>query len=343
MGNGKDLKILKRQPLISGEVKVFTATLESIKLAGIIIRKGGLVAFPTETVYGLGADALNPMAVARIFEVKNRPRFDPIIVHVNSLADIEWLCLKVDDRARRLMEKFWPGPLTLTLPKSPIVPDIVTAGLPTVAVRMPSHPVALELIKEAGTPIAAPSANLFGYLSPTTAEHVREQIGNKIDLILDGGKCPVGVESTVVSFVRKEPMLLRPGGLPLEDIERIIGKVKIPRSDPKRPQSPGQLPRHYSPRTPLQLKTGEIVLEKGKKIGFLAFTPKETLPYEMVEVLSPKGDLREAAANLFSCLHKLDKAGVDIIYAEPIPEEGLGRAIMDRLRRAAVKYIPSLE
>lgn len=316
-------------------MRILKATPQSIKEASIVIQKGGLVAFPTETVYGLGADALNPLAVARIFEVKNRPRFDPIIVHINTLLDIERLCLKMDERAKILMERFWPGPLTLVLPKSQVVPDIVTAGLSTVAVRMPSHPVALELIKEAGTPIAAPSANLFGHLSPTTAEHVKEQIGSKIDLILDGGKCPVGVESTVISFSKKEAQLLRPGGLPLEDIEKIIGKVKIPKSIPKKPQSPGQLLHHYSPKTPLRLKTPETVFENGKKIGLLAFTPpKETSQYEIVEVLSQKGDLREAAVNLFSCLHKLDKAGLDIIYAEPVPEVGLGRAIMNRLRKA---------
>ncbi|MBU4265966.1 MAG: threonylcarbamoyl-AMP synthase [Candidatus Altiarchaeales archaeon] len=318
---------------------ILPATSEDIKRAADIIREGGLVAFPTETVYGLGADALNPHAVARVFEVKNRPHFDPMIVHINSLACIEQLCLKVDERARRLMERFWPGPLTLVLPKSQVVPDIVTAGLPTVAVRMPSHPVALELIKEAGTPIAAPSANLFGHLSPTSAEHVREQVGSKVDLILDGGKCPVGVESTVISLTEKEALLLRPGGLSLEDTERVIGKVKIPKSNPKRPQSPGQLLRHYSPKTPLRLLTEEIVFENGKRIGFLAFTPpEETLSYEMVEVLSPRGDLREAAANLFSCLHRLDKAGLDIIYAEPVSEGGLGRAIMDRLCRASREY-----
>ena len=315
---------------------ILTATSENIKKAAESIHEGGLVAFPTETVYGLGADSLNPLAVARIFEVKNRPRFDPIIVHINTLSDIERLCLKVDERAKILTERFWPGPLTLVFPKSSIIPGIVTAGLTNVAVRMPAHPVALELIKEAGTPIAAPSANLFGRLSPTTADHVRGQMGSRIDLILDGGKCPVGVESTVISLAGKDALLLRSGGLPLEYVEEVIGKVKIPKPNPKKPQSPGQLPCHYSPKTPLRLKTSEIVFENGKRIGYLAFTPpKKTLSYEVVEVLSPMGDLCEAAANLFSCLHRLDKAGLDIIYAEPVPESGLGRAIMDRLRRAA--------
>ncbi len=318
---------------------------EVLKKAALIIKRGGLVVFPTETVYGLGACAFNSKAVAKIFEVKQRPHFDPIIVHIADFKHLEHLCMKVDDRARRLAESFWPGPLTLVLLKSRMVPDIVTAGLSTVAVRMPSHPVALGLIKEAGVPIAAPSANLFGHLSSTTAEHVRQQMGSKVDLIIDGGRCPIGVESTVIYLAEKEAILLRPGGLPLEDIEKVIGKVKIPNSDPKKPLSPGQLPRHYSPRTPLQLKTtGEIVFEKGKKIGFLAFTlPKKSLPCEVVEVLSPTGDLQEAAANLFSCLHKLDKAGLDVIYAEPLPEVGLGRAIMDRLRRASSKNDQNME
>lgn len=311
-------------------------TQEIIKEAAAIIRKGGLVTFPTETVYGLGADALNPLAVVRIFEVKNRPRFDPLIVHIADFSSVEKLCSSVDERARKLMEKFWPGPLTLVLPKTQVVPDIVTAGFPTVAIRMPAHPVALRLIEEAGTPIAAPSANPFGYLSPTTAEHVREQVGKKVDLILDGGKCPIGVESTVIELTGKEPLLLRPGGLPIEEIEKVIGKVKISTTSPK-PRSPGQLTRHYSPRTPIRiLKDRKFEVKTGKRVGLLSFkSPKKSLPYEVVEILSPQGDLQEAAANLFSCLHKLDRAGLDIIFAEPVPEVGLGRAIMDRLYKAA--------
>nr|MBC8520689.1 threonylcarbamoyl-AMP synthase [Methanomicrobia archaeon] len=271
---------------------------EGIKKAAKIIKSDGLVAFPTETVYGLGADAFNPHAVARIFEVKNRPRFDPIIVHIADFSETERLWSYVDKRAEELMEKFWPGPLTLALPKSDIVPDIVTAGLSTVAVRMPSHPVALNLIKEAGTPIAAPSANPFGYLSPTSAEHVREQLGAKIELILDGGKCPVGVESTVILLAEKKPLLLRHGGIALEDIENIIGNVEIAPPTSARPQSPGQLPRHYSPRTHIKLLTGKSERE-GKKVGLFAFTPpSQKEDYEVVEVLSSTGDLVEAAANL---------------------------------------------
>ncbi len=315
---------------------ILTATSENIKKASEIIREGCLVAFPTETVYGLGADALNPLAVARVFEVKGRPNFDPLIVHISFPEDVERLCLKADKMARTLMERFWPGPLTLVLPKSEIVPDIVTAGLPTVAVRMPSHPVALELIKEADTPIAAPSANLFGYLSPTTVEHVKEQLGDKIDLILDGGRSPIGVESTVLLLASGKAHLLRPGGLALEEIEKVIGEVKIHTPDSLSPLSPGQLPRHYSPQTPIRLiSPAKIEFEKGKKVGLLAFTPLKTnIPCEVVEILSHEGDIVEAAANLFPCLYRLDKAGLDIIYAEPVPEIGLGRAIMDRLYKA---------
>jgi L-threonylcarbamoyladenylate synthase len=314
--------------------KVLKPTEDALKRAASVIREGGLVAFPTETVYGVGANVFDARAVARIFEVKQRPRFDPIIVHIADFKDIKRLCSRIDERVRILTEKFWPGPLTLVLPKSDIVPDIVTAGLETVAVRMPSHPVAIELIKKAKVSIAAPSANLFGRLSPTTAEHVVEQIGEEIDLIIDGGKSPIGVESTVLELTY-EPTILRPGGLPVEEIEEVIGKVRIIAIS-KRPRSPGQLPRHYSPRTPLKiLKDRKFNLPEGVKAGLLAFKPpKDKLPFEVVEVLSSSGDLPEAAANLFSALHKLDGYRFDIIYAEPVPEIGVGRAIMDRLRKA---------
>ncbi len=200
---------------------------ELIHHAAEIIKRGGIVAFPTETVYGLGADAFNPLAVARIFEVKRRPSFDPLIVHVANPADVKKLVKEIPSNAKKLIERFWPGPLTVVLLKEEDIPDIVTAGLPTLAIRMPSHPMALSLIKESNSPIAAPSANPFGYLSPTTAEHVREQLGDQVDLILDGGPCPVGVESTIVSFLEERPRLLRPGGVSLEEIESIIGKVEI--------------------------------------------------------------------------------------------------------------------
>ena len=319
--------------------QVLKASEENLKIAAEVIRKGGLVAFPTETVYGLGGDTFNPDAVARIFEVKERPSFDPIIVHIADFDDIRRLCKKVDERAKILAERFWPGPLTIVLKKSEKVPDIVTAGLDTVAVRMPSHPVARKLIEYSKTPIAAPSANLFGRLSPTTAEHVKEQLGDRIDIIIDAGRCPVGVESTVIDLT-KEPTILRLGGTPVEEIEKVIGRVRILTHSDK-PRSPGQLSKHYSPKTPLRIIKEKVVIEHGKKAGLLAFRqPDDEIAkrFEKIEVLSNSDDLnealRQAAQNLFSALHRLDKANLDVIYAERVPEIGLGKAIMDRLRKA---------
>jgi len=309
----------------------------AIVRAARIIQQGGIVAFPTETVYGLGADAFNPLAVARVFEVKRRPYFDPLIVHVANPSDVEDLVKEIPPSAKKLIERFWPGALTIVLLREENIPDIVTAGLPTVAIRMPNHPMALSLIKESNCPIAAPSANLFGYLSPTTAEHVWDQLGDQVDLILDGGPCPVGVESTIVSFLEEKPRLLRPGGVSLEEIESIIGKVGTsPIED--RPTAPGMLPKHYSPRTPIVLDWSgkNLDLYKDKNIGLLVFQePKDNPKFHSMEVLSKTGDLREAAANLFAAIRRLDALNLDLIVAKPIPEIGLGRAIMDRLRRAS--------
>src|SRR4030043_222025 len=212
---------------------------ELIQHAAEIIRRGGIVAFPTETVYGLGADAFNPLAMARIYEVKRRPYFDPLIVHVANHTDLEKFDKEIPSNAKKLIERFWPGPLTVVLLKKEEIPDIVTAGLPSVAIRMPNHPMALSLIKESKCPIAAPSANPFGYLSPTTAEHVRDTLGDQVDVILDGGPCPVGVESTIVSFLEGGPRLLRPGGGSLEEIESIIGKVEVSPKEEGKPSAPG--------------------------------------------------------------------------------------------------------
>jgi len=320
--------------------KILKATQEAIAAAASLIRGGEVVAFPTETVYGLGADCFNPRAVAKIFEVKERPHFDPLIVHIAQKEGWRELASSGDRRVEALTERFWPGPLTLVLPKREVVPDIVTSGLPTVAVRMPSHPVALALIKEAKTPIAAPSANLFGRLSPTSAEEVAEQLKERIPLILDGGRCPVGVESTIISLLEDPPRLLRPGGVPVEEIEMTIGEgVKKESSSSTAPQSPGQLPSHYAPRTPLRLLEERCEAPQGVRAGLLAFTPPEgDLGYAAVEVLSERGDLVEAAYRLFSALRRLDRSGVEVIYAERVPEVGLGRAIMDRLRKAANKF-----
>ncbi len=314
------------------------ANSASISRAAEIIKNGGLVAFPTETVYGLGADGLNSIAVAKIFEAKKRPAFNPLILHI---ADKSWLKKFSDiknEKIDRLIEKFWPGPLTLVLPKTEIVPDIVTSGNTTVAVRMPNHSVALQLIKECGTPIAAPSANKFGHLSPTEASHVAKYLGDKVDMILDGGKCSVGVESTIIQLHENEIYLLRPGGLSKEDIEKEIGEIKTGVINPDKPNAPGQLPFHYSPQTPLKFFNKKFLDEK-KKIGMLFFKEnKIDFPFAGTKFLSLSGDLREAATNLFSMLHELEKENFDLILVEPIEEKGLGRAIMDRLKKATNKY-----
>jgi L-threonylcarbamoyladenylate synthase len=308
--------------------------MTEIEMAARIIQEGGLVAFPTETVYGLGADALNPMAVARIFEVKHRPQFDPLIVHVADLRQAEILVKKLSSRAVKLAEAFWPGPLTLVLEKSSLIPDLVTSSLPTVALRVPDHPLALNLIRESGRPIAAPSANPFGGVSPTTAEHVRISLGEKVDLILDGGPCRVGVESTVLSLTEEIPVLLRPGGVSLEEIQALIGEVSFTASGTV-PQAPGQLPSHYAPSTPLRFMNQLPTSALPGKWALLTFKPKPGIDsFAFVEILSQEGNLREAAANLFASLRKLDGMKLDGILALSVPEEGLGRAINDRLKRA---------
>ena len=309
---------------------------DRIKRAATILRKGGVVAFPTETVYGLGANVFDAAAVARIFEIKGRPRFDPLIVHVSDLQQAESLFADFPANVRGLARRFWPGPLTLVLPKRRKVPDIVTAGLPTVAVRMPDHPMALPLIRETGTPLAAPSANPFGRVSPTTVEHVRKQLGRDVDLVLDGGPCRVGIESTILSFVDSTPALLRAGGAAIEDIEAIVGPVLRPSRSPGRPTAPGQLRQHYAPRTPLVFSADADLRMNRWRIGLLSFRePASMTGFAAVEVLSPCGDLREAAANLFASLHRLDDLDLDVIVADAVPDTGLGLAINDRLRRAS--------
>jgi L-threonylcarbamoyladenylate synthase len=314
---------------------------ESIKEAVKFLKEGGLVVFPTETVYGLGANVFDPIAVSKIFEVKRRPRFDPLIVHVGDISYVEKLVEFFPPQAKKLGERFWPGPLTIVLPKRECVPDIVTAGLPTVGIRIPSHPVALSLLREAGFPISAPSANTFGYLSPTSVNQIEPQIKEQVDIILDGGKCKVGLESTIVLFYEEKFFLLRPGGLPVEEIEEIIGKVE-PSPPSQKPLSPGSLPVHYSPKKPLILfKNFEEIKRKGfKKIGVLFFKKPdfEIEGIEKFEILSEKGDLREAASNLFSALYRFDNSDIDVIFAEVVEEKGLGRAIMDRLKKGSAKF-----
>lgn len=312
---------------------------ESIRLAAGVIRNGGLVAFPTETVYGLGCDALNPEAVARIFEAKQRPSFDPLIVHIAMRASLDRLVETISLGDQRLMDAYWPGPLTLVMQKREQVPDLVTAGLPTVAVRMPSHPVARALIREAEVPIAAPSANPFGYVSPTCAQHVVDGLGDRIDLILDGGPCPIGVESTIVSMVGTWPELLRPGSITLAEIREVMGPV-VRATAGRTVAAPGQLPRHYATRTPMTvLAAPEVrpILHAHERAGLLAMsTPGHgDERFCAIDVLSASGDLREAARNLFAALRRLDALGLDRLYAVPCEDQGLGLAIMDRLRRCA--------
>ncbi len=318
-------------------MRTVKATPASIKRAAALIRAGGVVAFPTETVYGLGADGLNPEACARIFEIKGRPRFDPLILHECSAARARKLFVRVPKNAVKLMNKFWPGPLTLVLPKAAAVPGIVTAGLKTVAVRVPANRHALALIKAAGRPVAAPSANSFGRLSPTTAAHVKKQLGNRPDLILDGGRTKIGVESTIITFTAGRPVLLRPGGLPLEEIEKIAGPaVKAARAG-KAPQAPGCLKKHYAPQARLRIINRGEAVKSGADRAYLAFSEKPAGKFAAVKVLSRSGDLREAAAALFGALHSLENSGAQVIYAERVPAHGLGRAIMDRLKRASAK------
>jgi len=319
-------------------MKIVNTTEANIQKAAEIIKNGGLVAFPTETVYGLGADALNPVAAAGIFEAKKRPFFDPLIVHIADPAGVERVAQNPHTKVLKLMERFWPGPLTIVLQKKDIVPDIVTSGIPTVAVRMPVHPAALELIRAAGTPIAAPSANRFGCLSPTTAEHVSSQLGDSIDMILDGGPCSIGIESTIVKIMNNRIYLLRPGGVSPEEIEDFTGETLLTGHPDDKPEAPGQLPYHYSPEKQVILTDKVTHIED--RSGYLFFKkPDLSFPENKSRILSEKGDLREAAANLFSHLHWLDMLDIDKIYVERVDGSGLGVAIMDRLKKASMKYI----
>lgn len=308
-----------------------------VEHAARLLADGGVVAFGTETVYGLGANALNPHAVSRIFAVKERPHFDPLIVHLASFDQLDTVAEHDNPLVEKLATAFWPGPLTLVLPKKPIVPDLVTSALPTVAVRIPEHPQARALIAAAGKPIAAPSANPFGRISPTRAEHVAEQLGSRIDYILDGGPCRVGVESTVLDVSTNPPTLLRPGGVTVEELEQVIGPIAMPvTADESHPSAPGMLPSHYAPRTPLQIRDTTTAADSTRRLGLLAFEePSSRDGWQVVEVLSPTGDLVEAAANFFAALRRLDALDLDGIVADSFPQHGLGRALNDRLKRAA--------
>ncbi|WP_016814642.1 L-threonylcarbamoyladenylate synthase [Salinispora arenicola] len=307
--------------------------------AAAVLRAGGLVAFPTETVYGLGANALDAQAVARIFAAKARPSFDPLITHLAEAAELEKLVGTVSPAVAVLAERFWPGPLTLIVDRPAAIPPIVTSGLETMAVRVPDHAAARGLIAAAGVPVAAPSANRFGQLSPTWAEHVVAGLGAAVDVVLDGGPTRCGIESTIVDVRGERPVVLRLGALPVESLEEAVGPVTVRPGSSGQPVAPGTLAAHYAPRTPLRLVTGAGPVDGGgARRGFLGFRSRPAGEWAAVEVLSSDGDLTEAAARLFDALHRLDGAGVDEIVVEPVPEVGVGRAVNDRLRRAAATW-----
>lgn len=304
------------------------------------LNRGEVVAIPTETVYGLAANALNEKAVAKIFEAKNRPFFDPLIVHVSSIDDARKYVEDIPEPLLQLLNKFSPGALTILLKKKKAIPDIVTSGLDTVGIRIPSHPKALALLSQLSFPLCAPSANPFGYVSPTNAQHVYDQLNGKIPCILDGGNCSVGVESTIVGLQEGHVTVFRFGGISLEQIEAEIGAVNILLHQNSNPKAPGMLDSHYAPRKPLFVGNIPNLFSKhsSEKNGLISFSePYSDLPFTERKILSPTNDLREAAANLFAALRYFDNTDVTSILVEKFPEIGLGRAINDRLNRAATR------
>lgn len=314
---------------------------KDIDAAKAILETGELVGIPTETVYGLAGNALNPDAVAKIFAVKNRPSFDPLILHTSSMERVSDFTLGIPKALSILAEKFWPGPLTLLLPKKDSVPDLVTSGLETVAVRVPNHPLTQELLANLDFPLAAPSANPFGYISPTKASHVNDQLGDKISYILDGGDCEVGLESTIVGMEGNQVTVYRLGGLDIRKIESLVGKVQVMAHSSSNPKSPGMLKSHYAPSKPFVLgdlsQLIKIHQQKGTSFAVLSFSDKfpEVSDDHQIQ-LSQERDLSEAAKNLFAAMRTLDNMDVSVILSEYLPEEGLGRAVNDRLRRASV-------
>jgi L-threonylcarbamoyladenylate synthase len=300
------------------------------------IKHGKVVAFPTETVYGLGANALDPMAVARIFELKERPSFDPLIIHIATLPQLEMLVAGLDERVYRLAERFWPGPLTMVLPKSKLVPDIVTSGLPTVGIRMPANEMALELIRAAGCPIAAPSANKFGRISPTTAAHVRKELP-ETDFILDGGKTTVGIESTIIRLTNKGFQILRNGIITQEELETVIpfdGATPI-----EALSAPGMLQSHYSPRKKIVISDHNLSEIDTSHAGLISFSGILEEGFRKVIRVSESMDLKEYAVNMFEAMHLFeDDQEIAMMVAEAVSEKGIGKAIMDRLRKAAFNW-----
>jgi L-threonylcarbamoyladenylate synthase len=307
-----------------------------ISIARDLLNKGDLVAVPTETVYGLAGNALNVDAVARIFEVKNRPAFDPLIVHIYDYSQLQKYAMNIPPNAERLAKAFWPGPLTLLLRKRNVISDLVTSGMETVGVRCPNHPMIQNLLRTIDFPLAAPSANPFGFVSPTKATHVVEQLNSKIKYVLDGGPCTVGIESTIVGFESNSPVVHRLGGISVEEIGSIVGDVEVITS-PIATKAPGQMKSHYSPTKKMFVADLEKAVDMIdlERVGLLSFQKDYKGKHQAI--LSPIGDLTEAAKNLFDALRRLDKMPVDLIIAETVPDEGIGRAINDRIKRAAAK------
>lgn len=313
---------------------------KDIVQAKALLDRGELVAIPTETVYGLAGNALDTTAVIKIFKVKDRPQFDPLIVHVANLQQAKELVEFFPEKAEKLAARFWPGPLTFLLKKKSTIPDLVTSGMDTVGIRCPDHALTRSLLQALSYPLAAPSANPFGYVSPTRPAHVNDQLGNKIQYILDGGECRVGIESTIIGFDNEKATIYRLGGLSIEDIEMAIGKTEVQLNSSSNPKSPGQLISHYAPRKKVVwgLLPELLIRYANSKIGILAFQKKVAgINASNQIVLSDSGNLEEAAKNLFAALRELDKKNIELILAEGVPDFGLGKAINDRLRRASAE------
>lgn len=309
-----------------------------IRRAADLLRQDQVVAIPTETVYGLAGNALSEKAIAQIYTVKNRPRQNPLIVHISSVDEIEKYAHSIPDAARTLVQKFWPGPLTLLLPKTALVPAGITAGSSLVALRVPAHPLTLALLNELPFPLAAPSANPYGYISPTLPAHVQQQLGDRVPYILDGGSCQKGIESTIVGFEDARPVIYRSGLITPEAIEEVLG-TKVVQAESKSTVTPGMSLAHYAPRTPMWLGYELADLPAAislDKIGYLAYsTPHPMVPRAQQIILSPKASLAQSAQQLYEALHRLDAMQLDCILAEWMPHQDIGQAINDRLRRAA--------
>ena len=310
---------------------------KALKEAIDLLERGEVIAVPTETVYGLAANAFDEIAVQKIFEIKGRPLFNPLIVHIKSIEYLDTITQNIPKKALQLAELFWPGPLTLVLEKKSNIPSIVTASKNTVGVRVPSHPLILELLHHIDFPLAAPSANPFGYISPTKAKHVTEQLGDKIKYILDGGDCFNGIESTIIGFENDQPILYRVGAISKESIEEKIGLIAEKTNSNASPEAPGMLSKHYSPKTKFVVSDNiqsEINANLGKKIGLLLLKSNEKWATYSQKILSETGNLTEAAHNLYAAMHDLDSQNLDFIIAEKMPATGLGYSINDRLFRA---------